>query len=183
MPAEDRQRQPFNLPKLARVNQSLRKGHTGGQDLKAQGFKLAGVGGCDGARNNPAELQTINLTLRFNSISIVTSAFGPYAGAKENRANQQRQGHCSLCALHFRQCAPLRRATCRINDCGCNPFANLMKPFKSRKLLRHLEGRPSGGPSVPIEPQQLVRVQKGICGSKGERGAGAGQDLINTTRA
>jgi len=62
-------------------------------------------------------------------------------------------------------------------------FTNLMKPFKSRKLLRHLEGRPSGGPSVPIEPQQLVRVQKGICGSKGERGAGAGQDLINTTRA
>jgi len=123
MPAEDRQRQPFNLPKLARVNQSLRKGHTGGQDLKARGFKLAGVGGCDGARNNPAELQTINLTLHFNSISIVTSAFGPYAGAKENRANQQRQGHCSLCALHFRQCAPLRRATCRINDCGCNPFA------------------------------------------------------------
>jgi len=38
MPAEDRQRQPFNLPKLAHVNQSLRKGHTGGQDLKAQGF-------------------------------------------------------------------------------------------------------------------------------------------------
>lgn len=28
------------------------------------------------ARNNLSELQTINLTLRFNSISIVTSAFG-----------------------------------------------------------------------------------------------------------
>lgn len=37
------------------------------------------------ARNNLSELQTINLTLRFNSISIVTSAFG--------RSRRRRRRH------------------------------------------------------------------------------------------
>lgn len=62
-------------------------------------------------------------------------------------------------------------------------FTNLMKPFKSRKLLRHLEGRPSG----PNPPDWATTTSQSSGGEfrvgAGAGAGGAGQDLINTTRA
>lgn len=53
------------------------------------------------ARNNLSELQTINLTLRFNSISIVTSAFGRSRSRRRRRSwhlcpRRSRSGSGSL---------------------------------------------------------------------------------------
>lgn len=62
-------------------------------------------------------------------------------------------------------------------------FTNLMKPFKSRKLLRHLECSSSskekgkgmvGGTVAPIEPQQLV--SQVACKQQSQRAQQSQQD-------
>lgn len=63
-------------------------------------------------------------------------------------------------------------------------FTNLMKPFKSRKLLRHLECSSSsskekgkgmvGGLPAPIEPQQLV--SQVACKKQSQRAQQSQQD-------
>lgn len=82
------------------------------------------------ARNNLSELQTINLTLRFNSISIVTSAFG------RSLSMSLRVSTSHPCAL----LAMRSQAAHRINDalagncdcdCDCNPFGHVLLVFSS----------------------------------------------------
>lgn len=54
------------------------------------------------ARNNLSELQTINLTLRFNSISIVTSAFGR---SRCGSGISLRRNRSAGSLVHFWRCA------------------------------------------------------------------------------
>lgn len=90
------------------------------------------------ARNNLGELQTINLTLRFNSISIVTSAFGRSRRRHRHSHRRWRSLTVSACPyahrilVQFWQCAQACHLPAqRINDadCGCNPFGHVLAPL------------------------------------------------------
>lgn len=64
------------------------------------------------ARNNLSELQTINLTLRFNSISIVTSAFG-----RSRSRRRRRSWHLCLRRSHSGSLSMSLRASTSASLC------------------------------------------------------------------